>query len=126
MKHECPKCNRTSDIVMLDINCPFCNTDLNVEHVHLPEKHKERILAMPKKERDKYLQGEWEPVVSDTDRIEALANCGFSIWQIIDNGVESWRCQYKIDEQHEGKTLREAMDKAIIAYRNEQGVSNET
>lgn len=65
-------------------------------------------------------------VITDWERINHLANCGFSIWQIIDNGVESWRCQYKIDEQHEGKTLREAMDKAIIAYRNEQGISNET
>lgn len=86
---------------------------------YLPEEYKAKILAMPKKERDKYLQGEFEPEISDTDRLEHLAEHGFSIWQIIDNGVESWRCQYKIDEQHEGKTLREAMDKAIIAYRKE-------
>lgn len=136
------------------------------ENPYLPEEYKQRLLALPKKERDKYLAGEFKnesetrtifeiidyfkeqlaggfqaeldvydlelliPIltdwtnIKDVDRMDMLANDGFSIWQIIDNGVESWRCQYKIDEQHEGKTLREAMDKAIIAYRKEN--QNET
>lgn len=68
--------------------------------------------------------------ISDTDRINAICN-GFSIMQEQELTAagwrDVWRCFYAIDKQTEGETLREAMDKAIIAHRNEnaKGVQDE-
>lgn len=68
--------------------------------------------------------------ISDTDRINAICN-GFSIMQeqqlTAEGWRDIWRCFYAIEKQTEGETLREAIDKAIIAYRNEnaKGVQDE-
>jgi len=69
--------------------------------------------------------------LTDTDRINAIADEGFSVACEAERTAEGWRetwhCSYKLEEKFSGESLREAMDKAIIAYRNEQskGVQNE-
>ena len=69
--------------------------------------------------------------LTDTDRINAIAEDGFSIICEAERTAEGWRetwhCSYKLDEKFGGENLREAMDKAIINYRNEstKGVQNE-
>lgn len=69
--------------------------------------------------------------LNDTDRINAIADEGFSVWcnrELINAiWVETWFCVVAFEDAQSGESLREAMDKAIIAYRNEQskGVQNE-
>ena len=62
--------------------------------------------------------------LNDTDRINAIADEGFSVWcnrELINaTWVETWFCVVGFEDAQSGESLREAMDKAIIAYRNEQ------
>lgn len=69
--------------------------------------------------------------ITDTDRINAIAEHGFSVVCEAERTAEGWRetwhCSYKLVEGFTGETLREAMDKAIIDYRNDatKGVQSE-
>lgn len=53
---------------------------------------------------------------TDTQRLDAFES-GFSIWQttFVNDGSTVWNCQYSIEGFVTGKTMREAIDKAIIA-----------
>jgi len=48
----------------------------------------------------------------DTARLDFIAH-GASIWQAIDNGVETWTCAYALDKRVTAATMREALDRAI-------------
>lgn len=69
--------------------------------------------------------------LTDTDRINAIAEDGFSVWcnreLINETWLETWFCVVGFEDAQSGNTLREAMDKAIMNYRNEatKGVQNE-
>lgn len=69
--------------------------------------------------------------LTDTDRINAIAEDGFSVWcnRELINEVweETWFCTVGFEDTQSANSLREAMDKAIMNYRNEatKGVQNE-
>lgn len=49
---------------------------------------------------------------ADTARLDFIAQ-GASVWQVIDNGVETWTCAYGLDERVTAATMREALDLAM-------------
>lgn len=49
---------------------------------------------------------------ADTARLDFIAH-GASVWQVIDNGVETWTCAYGLDERVTAATMREALDLAM-------------
>ena len=62
-------------------------------------------------------------MITDTDRIDAIGKDGFAVYcnetLVAGVWVMEWHCVYSANHPTElGETLREAMDKAIIAYRN--------
>ena len=61
-------------------------------------------------------------MITDTERLDAISEHGFSVVCEAERTAEGWRetwhCSFAIDQSFTGESLRESMDKAIIAYRN--------
>ena len=61
--------------------------------------------------------------ITDTDRIDAIGKDGFAVFcnetLVAGAWVFEWHCVYSANRPTElGETLREALDKGIIAYRS--------
>lgn len=54
--------------------------------------------------------------IKDSERIDAIES-GFSIWQEINLSTAEtiWFCQYSIEGVTTGSSLRDAIDKALVA-----------
>lgn len=61
-------------------------------------------------------------MITDTERLDAISEHGFSVVceaeRTAEGWLDIWHCSFAIDQTFTGNSLREAMDKAIIAYRN--------